>query len=365
MSCKVFLLNILLLVAGISVTGQVYLPKKAYLHLIGRIDDKVDVTLNLVKINDSIYADLVYSESECVHAVLFGKTNPDGSFWMKNPFCDTGMVFNGNFVTRQKLSGTYTNSTKGNGQQPFVFVESYPAGSIPLQVFYQDAVKPLVSKPGSPLAEIKQCMIIPGESSNPVISDTLRELILRDFSDRSMSGSDPDHILQVLQGAFFDNYFTSNTSLYETFPDAGILNWELLKFMHLLYNDNNLLTYYILSYAYTGGAHGLETQNFTVVDISSGKAISLSDFFQPGFETKLTSILTQKLKQMNELPQSSRLSEHGFFVDEVKPNQNFYVTGRGIGFYYNHYEIAPYANGPTDIFLPFGEIKELVKKTRF
>jgi len=362
MNYKGCLLILLILGTSINLTAQVYLPKKAYFHLVGRIDDHIDVTLNLVKINDSIYGDLVYSGSKCSQTVLSGNINPDGSFWLKNPFCDTGLVFNGIFITRQKISGTCVNNAHGKDQHPFVFVESYPAGSIPLQIYDQAAVNYLVSQPGSPLAIIKQCLIVPGESSNPVISDTIKNLMIGVFAGRDMAETDPEKILQLLQVTFFTNYLTSNTALYESFPDAAILNWELLKFMHILYNDHNLLTCYVLSYAYTGGAHGLETQAFTVIDIASGRILQLSDFFQPDSEATLTLILTRKLKQMNRLPLSSRLSEHGFFIDEVKPSRNFYLTGKGIGFYYNHYEIAPYANGPNDLFISFEEMKEIMKK---
>ena len=100
------LLTILGLVCGLSLSAQVYLPKKSYMHLVGRINDQQEITLNLVKVNDSIYADLVYIGETCSHTVLFGKVDPEnGSFWLKHLFCDTGMVFKGNFITRQSLSG--------------------------------------------------------------------------------------------------------------------------------------------------------------------------------------------------------------------------------------------------------------------
>ena len=107
----------------------------------------------------------------------------------------------------------------------------------------------------------------------------------------------------------------------------------------------------------------METQDFKVMDLNTGQPLILKDIFVDGFEIPLTNILTEKLRKMNNLPRTSKLSEHGFFVDEVIPNTNFYVTGTGIGFFYNHYEIAPYANGPTDIFLPFGELTDILKKT--
>ncbi|TSA26199.1 MAG: DUF3298 domain-containing protein [Bacteroidetes bacterium] len=360
MKKRSILQGLLIMATAFTVTAQVYLPKKAYMHLVGRIDVDQEVVLNLVKVNDSLYGDLVYTGDQCEYAALSGNVKEDGNFRMTYSFCDTGKVFRGNFVTRQTLSGNY-ESMDGKEIHPFVLVESYPEGSIPLLVYYQETIKPLVEKPLSPRAAISQCLIIPGESSNPVLSDTLRARMISSFTGKTSHQKDPDEAIRSLQQTFLGNYFSSNKSLYETMPDAGSLNWTLLKFMHILHNDHNLLSYYLLNYAYTGGAHGLETQDFTVVNAKTGKVLTLQDLFVPGFETRLTPILTLKLKKMVGITPAEKLTDNGFFVDDVAPNTNFYVTDGGIGFFYNHYEIAPYVNGPTDILIPFDELKGLLR----
>ncbi len=357
------LLAVLGLVCGLSLSAQVYLPGRSYMHLVGRINDQQEITLNLVKVNDSIYADLVYSDESCKHTVLFGKVDPeDGSFWLKHPFCDTGKVFNGNFITRQSLSG-YLVSEEEEEQIPFVLVESYPAGSLPLFVYFKEVVINLIEQEESPQAEIHQCLIVPGESSNPVIADSLQNLMIRSYLTDKPLLTDPDSVLASVQHQFESNYLSSNQALYESMPESGSMNWTLLKFMHILYNDNYLLTYYLLNYAFTGGAHGLETQQYTVVNIQNGTALTLAEIFNKGFEPHLTVILTRKLKEMFKLSPEDKLTDHGFFVDDISPGSNFYVTGNGIGFYYNHYEIAPYSNGPTDILIPFNELKGMIKET--
>ena len=356
------LLAVLGFVCGLTLSAQVYLPKKAYMHLVGRINDQQEITLNLVKVNDSMYADLVYNNETCTHAVLFGKVDPeDGSFWLKHPFCDTGMVFNGNFITRQSLSGNL-ESEDGEKQYPFVLVESYPAGSLPLLVYFKEMAIKLVEKEESPQAEIHQCLIVPGESSNPIISDSLQNMMIQSYTTVKSVPRDPGSVLASVQNQFIDNYLSSNKSLYESMPESASMNWTLLKFMHVLYNDNYLLSYYLLSYAFTGGAHGMETQEFTVINMQNGIPLTLAEIFNKGFEPDLTSVLTRKLKKMYHLSAQDRLTDHGFFVDDITPTSNFYVTGNGIGFYYNHYDIAPYSNGPTDILVPFDELKGMIKE---
>jgi len=351
------------LVCGLSLTAQVYLPKKAYMHLVGRINDQQEITMNLVKVNDSIYADLVYSHETCTHAVLSGKVDPEsGSFWLKHPFCDTGMLFNGYFITRQSLSG-FLESTDSTEQYPFVLVESYPSGALPLLVYFNESTTKLVKQDTSPQAVIHQCLIVPGESSNPIISDSIQNMMIHSYTTVKSLQSDPDSILASVRTQFVNNYLSSNQALYESMPESASMNWTLLKFMHILYNDNYLLSYYLLNYAFTGGAHGMESEEYTVVNMQNGTALSLVDIFNKGFEPHLTDLLTQKLKEIYTLSQEDRLTDHGFFVDDIAPNSNFYITGNGIGFYYNHYEIAPYSNGPTDILIPFRELEGMIKET--
>ena len=131
--------------------------------------------------------------------------------------------------------------------------------------------------------------------------------------------------------------------------------------MNILLNGNGLLSFYIESYAFTGGAHGMQTRDYITNSLETGRVISLGEIFEGDYETALTAILTSKIKAVSNISQEQKLSASGFFVDEIKPSPNFYITRNGIGFYYNHYEIAPYSNGPTDLFLPFGEIKKLLK----
>ena len=363
MKRNILFLVVLGLVCGLSLSAQVYLPKKAYMHLVGRINDQQEITLNLVKVNDSIYADLVYNDETCTHAVLYGKVNQEsGSFWLKHPFCDTGMVFNGNFITRQSLSGTL-DSEDSTVQYPFVLVESYPSGSLPLLAYFNEETIKLVENDSSPEAEIHQCLIVPGESSNPIISDSLQDMMINSYSTVKPMHTDPDSILAYVQSQFENNYFSSNLSLYKSMPESASMDWVLLKFMHILYNDNYLLSYYIMNYAFTGGAHGMETEDYTVVNMQNGTALTLAEVFNKGFEPRLTNLLTKKLKEINNIPAKDKLTDHGFFVDDITPNSNFYITGNGIGFYYNHYEIAPYSNGPTDILIPFQELEGMIKDT--
>ena len=45
-----------------------------------------------------------------------------------------------------------------------------------------------------------------------------------------------------------------------------------------------------------------------------------------------------------------------FAKNSIKMNDNFAVIAEGVLFYFNPYEIASYAAGPTELLIPFSEM---------
>jgi len=198
-------------------------------------------------------------------------------------------------------------------------------------------------------------------SGNPVISDTLRGIILIAFGNTGNKTDTPDSVLNGNFRAFKRDYLSGNEDLYRQMPDAGLLNWDLLRYMHIVCNESYILSFYILNYAFTGGAHGLESLDYFTVDIKTGTVLKLEDLLVQGKKPELSSLLTKKLKLMNKIPLPQKLTDNGYFTDDIQPNENFYLTPYGIGFLYNHYDIAPYSFGATDIFLTADEVRDIIR----
>lgn len=53
--------------------------------------------------------------------------------------------------------------------------------------------------------------------------------------------------------------------------------------------------------------------------------------------------------------------EDRLLTDKVMPNGNICITPTGINFVYNPYEIASYADGIITLFLPYSQMKDLLK----
>ncbi|MEI7723557.1 MAG: DUF3298 domain-containing protein [Bacteroidota bacterium] len=342
---------------AVNIQAQSLLPPSCYMRLEGFKDQQSKIILHLVKVNDSLYGD--YNAGE-----LSGKINAKGKFWLKSWPGETEVDIKGQFKDNKHLSITWENTATKEKKLSFELAEKYPEGSIPFKVYFETAVRKIAPDPKSPQASVKLSLLVPEITENHLPGiDSLSRILIKSFSQPSGDQGNQESaetMLAAVKKDFLDNYISSNEAMYKEMPGESF-GWELLKYIHIIYNDDFKLTFYLVNYEFTGGAHGLETQVFSSVDMKTGKQLTLNDLFKSGYESKLTILLTGKLHQMLKLPASGKLTESGYFVDEIKPNDNFYVKGQGIGFLYNHYEIAPYSFGATDIFLTREELKGLLK----
>ncbi|MCX6282595.1 MAG: DUF3298 domain-containing protein [Bacteroidetes bacterium] len=348
--------------------AQLTLPKKAYWHLNGILNKNINMDVNLVKLNDSVYADccffsqgspLVLGSLECGKPYTFcGKMDAKGNFQV-NLYGNEYPCLKGQLIS----SGTFRGDcAESNGNKPlhFELLEIYKAGSVQFNVYFLRQTVNLVKKPKSPRGSVSMALLSPMESGNSVISDTLRKTMLKEFNNSPYTGNHPDSVLAGNFRVYKQDYLTGNEDLYKQAPNAASMNWELLKFMHIICNDNYILSFYILNYAFTGGAHGLENLDLTNINLKTSKVLKLENLLVEGKKQDLSKLLTKKLKLMIKIKEDQRLSDNGYFTDEIQPCENFYLTSRGIGFLYNHYDIAPYSFGTTDIYLTADEVKGII-----
>jgi hypothetical protein len=133
--------------------------------------------------------------------------------------------------------------------------------------------------------------------------------------------------------------------------------------MLIAFQSSKILTMAFFNYAYTGGAHGNYGTYYTSADLTSNKVLALDNIITEGGKKQLRTLLEKNFrKQYNLKPTDSLTDEGGLFENKIEPNKNFYITGKGIGFCYNPYEIGPYAMGEIDIFIPFTDLKNYLKE---
>ncbi|MBS1529249.1 MAG: DUF3298 domain-containing protein, partial [Bacteroidetes bacterium] len=125
--------------------------------------------------------------------------------------------------------------------------------------------------------------------------------------------------------------------------------------------DSSLATIQIDRYMYAGGAHGSTYTGFINWNTKAGKEISLDDLFAPGYGSKLTAIAEKIFRKDEKLSDTSSLRNYFFQDQKFALNDNFLITPVGIRFLYNEYEIKSYADGTTELLIPYTQIKSLLR----
>lgn len=114
-------------------------------------------------------------------------------------------------------------------------------------------------------------------------------------------------------------------------------------------NNQNITSFYIDYYQFTGGAHGITTRLSYNVDNITGKEIQLKDIFKNGYDYK--SIINSEISNQIQLDKDKYFTGKDGF-NGIKENQNFYIDSGNIVIYFDVYEIAPYVTGIPEFYIP-------------
>lgn len=129
---------------------------------------------------------------------------------------------------------------------------------------------------------------------------------------------------------------------------APLMSYQLYS-RYKVTNSDDILSFYIDYYQFTGGAHGITTRIAYNVDMHTGKEVILNDLFKEGFDFK-TTIDKEIGRQIAKDPDRYFMGKDGF--NGIKQNQTFYVKNNSVVVYFGLYEIAPYASGISEFTIP-------------
>ncbi|MCF6170394.1 MAG: DUF3298 and DUF4163 domain-containing protein [Bacteroidales bacterium] len=353
-----------LTLSTLFLSGQQTEKNLHYKRYEGRIGENINVTANIIRLFDKLEGNYQYRYLEDDGSMYFGKTielngevDKNDSARLKE-FGRSDYAFEGQ-MHKSAFKGFWNATDKK--KVPFSMEEYYPNGSLAFEVHYLRSEGQLKKQEAdSPVAEIELTLLYPEQKYfEPRIIDSVRKIIAHSFFGDEFEGPAPDSMLVRFEEEYLDNYVKQNKNWYE---GGASFNWDKTLSMSVIYNSSYMLCLEYLRYAYTGGAHGMTNISFDIIHLDQGQLLSYSDVFVEGADSALSVLLTRQLRKDYKIPDEIPLKKAGFFVDQIQPNRNIYVDGNGIGFLFNSYEIAPYAQGATDIYLEFRQIKELVKK---
>ena len=180
------------------------------------------------------------------------------------------------------------------------------------------------------------------KSSDEKLKDSLNTYFLSAcFGDKYMTMT-PEEAVKAYKETYIQDYLKDLEPMYakdeaEKEDSASISAWySYYKGVegHVQYYKKNLLVYRIDYNEFTGGAHGIYMSTFLNMDLRTLSPIRLEDIFVGEY--------------------------HDTSTGDLEPTENFYLSEKGITFYYNIYEIAPYVMGPVEITLPYEIMSHLL-----
>ncbi len=115
------------------------------------------------------------------------------------------------------------------------------------------------------------------------------------------------------------------------------------------------------AYYFTGGAHGFRVTVYTLIENKTGQPVDNwhTLFTDTNAVLKIAESAFRKAKQ---IPDGETINQSWFWNGKFYLPDNFAYTEKGILFFYNVYEIAPYEQGETELLLDYESLGKLLIK---
>lgn len=209
----------------------------------------------------------------------------------------------------------------------------------------------------------------PSKSSDELLKDTLdKYFIAACFGDKYM-GEKPQEVVKQYTEAYISEYRRDLEPMYledekdkenESSVGAWYSYYKGIE-SHVQLYEKNLLVYRINYNEYTGGAHGIYMTTFLNFDLGLMRPLRLDDLFVGDYQEPLTDLIWNQLMADNGAKTRAELEDMGYgSTGEIAATENFYLNKDGITFYYNVYDITPYAMGPVIVSLPFQMLEHML-----
>lgn len=321
--------------------------------------DDIFITIDLIRRKDSTnkkngLGGYYYYDKIGMPLSLYGDINDSGKFELREVDKNgenTG-VFHGTFISENEIKGTWTNP-KTKKQYPFSltaevanntqfdFFEFYKENCKYRDKNMKSAKKDTLSWTDTLCSSVSVSLINLAHLENKACSK-MNSYIMNTVM--SLSGEKPYSSIKELTGTV------------DALEDGEILDAEYAT--RIVSNENNVLCMSVSYWANTGGAHPNGVYFFLNFDTRTGDTISLLDILLP--ET-IDELVVRAKKQF--IKENGDIKKTGWFWDEgeFKMPQTFSVNKGGLLFVYQNYEAGPYSMGMPQFFIPFKELKDIVK----
>lgn len=160
--------------------------------------------------------------------------------------------------------------------------------------------------------------------------------------------------------AMFEEFAAEERAFREEFPEFE-MSWSVERTVSIPFADGRVVSLLLDEYSYLGGAHPNTMQLYRSYDLRTGEPVSLNAIFSPAALAELERLAEAAFRRARGVPPGASLEEEGFWFEggQFSLNDNWAIVDGGLLFYYNSYEVASYAAGPTEVRLPAALIAPL------
>jgi hypothetical protein len=274
--------------------------------------------------------------------------------------------FKGKLNLDSTFTGVWTDTLKHLSYN-FSLRETTADGSIAMEIFpFEDSLKLFDNTLKGPQAMFSMDALLPAKNTEQSVFDFLRTGIFKhlkgDSTAMDYANLQISDVQKNARDAFFNTYKTElKEEKQDTNDDAyARLNFSQAYSMDIVSNSDGLLSLGFKSYSFSGGAHGNHGTQLMTFDVINKKKMTLDDVFKPNYKTALNAALMRSARRYFGVKPNQSLQGVSL-VEEVEANDNFAINRKGILFDYPPYEIASYAQGEIQLFIPFEDLKSILK----
>jgi hypothetical protein len=322
-----------------------------YLHLKGTIGTE-PITMDLVKSGPWIFRGYYTYDKIGEPILIWGSPDGEKIFLYENTDRDEERLFSGKLDSLGGFKGIW----RGKGTHYDFDLKPSPENTVSLDVLYaSDSINLYPGNPNTPTGQATNSIVWPAAGTDEATAAFIRN---------SITGGKPiadarRYMLRDID-SFLVTYKVNERDLDTSEGIPATANWAADADMKIVWNQYPLLVLEYFSYEFTGGAHGNYGAHYQVLDLEKKKILRPEDFLKPGYKTALVPELEKSFRKIYKMEDGESI-ETMLLTKEIIPNDNFLVTDKGIGFSYSPYEIGPYALGQVTLFVPFKNIKAVLR----
>jgi len=154
--------------------------------------------------------------------------------------------------------------------------------------------------------------------------------------------------------SFFNIAKTHYQQLKKNFQNSASIGMKQKTRGKISTFTESILSIYIETYIYTGGAHGMEYREYLNFDPVSGEQVDILNYVTN--KEAFVYLAETKLREKLNMETYDEWSEHAF-LQEFKFPKNIGMTDKSYILIYNQYELLSYSEGHTEIEIDFIELK--------